>query len=100
MNCVAKSAETLKVTKKNGTAPAIDCEVRLIEDGTGAVAGAVTDDVAVSLTPAGAPGAKLIVATCWIVVPAPEPLEVGALTVSDPPVAGTDWTTGADVAAG
>jgi hypothetical protein len=100
MNCVAKSADTLNVTKKKGTAFAIDCVARLTADGTGALAGAVTDDVAVSRTPAGAPGAKLMVATCWIAPPAPEPFEVGALTVNDPPLAGTDWTTGADVAAG
>jgi hypothetical protein len=49
----------VNVTNRNGTAPVIDC-TRFTDDGAGALEGAVFDEVAVMLTPAGAPGATAI----------------------------------------
>jgi hypothetical protein len=97
-NCDEMFADTLNVMKKNGTAPVIAaCGERLeavVERTNDEIAGApdgiVVDDVAVSETPAGAPGAMPIVAT----------EELDEATVSAPPPVGTDCVTGADVGPG
>jgi hypothetical protein len=97
-NCDEIFADTLNVMKKNGTAPVIAaCGERVeavVERPNDVIAGApdgnVVDDVAVSETPAGAPGAMPMVAT----------EELDEATVSAPPPVGTDCVTGADVGPG
>jgi hypothetical protein len=76
-------ADTLKVTKKNGTAPEMDSVERFTDDGCGALAGADTDELDVRVTPAGAPAAIASVAA-W-------PL-AAAGTLSVPAVVGMVWT--------
>jgi hypothetical protein len=98
-NCDEMFADTLNVMKKNGTAPVIAAcgervDTAVVERTNDVIAGApdgnVVDDVAVSETPAGAPGAIPIVAT----------EELDEATVSAPPPVGTDCVTGADVGPG
>jgi hypothetical protein len=55
-------ADTVNVTKKNGTAPAMASALRLIDDGAGALPGAVADEVVVIVVPAGTPAATATLA--------------------------------------